>query len=134
MGRGYSPAGKGGTCTVMAAETVRSLEEIADALGIDATPAFAKDLAAFQSWRDFPKETDGGWDRDEVLAFIERNKTKIASRFPSVDVHGLSRRRCGVPSSHAMVAAASRAVLILASCTGTTSSTGRRVARQALVT
>jgi len=64
----------------MTAELVRTVDDIADALGIEATPAFAKDFTEFQKWRDFPKRIDDGWDKDEILSFIERNKTKIASR------------------------------------------------------
>ena len=62
------------------AQIVRTPEDIADALGVELTPAFLKDIAEFSKWRDFPKKEDEGWDKDEILAFVERNKTKIASR------------------------------------------------------
>lgn len=55
-------------------------DEIAEAFGLTYTPSIDRDIVAFKKWRDFPKATRSGYNCDELVEFIARNKTKIASR------------------------------------------------------
>lgn len=55
-------------------------KEIAEAFGLAFTPAIDRDIVAFKKWRDFPKRKAEGYDCDELVEFIARNKSKIASR------------------------------------------------------
>lgn len=63
-----------------ATKYARTPKNIAEALGVTPTRAALKDIAEYRTWDDFPKRTRHGYDKDELYAFVERNKQKIQSR------------------------------------------------------
>ena len=58
---------------------VRTPESIAAALGIPCSKQFRRELAEFRTWEDWPRKNRHGFNKDEVIAFWDRNASRIAA-------------------------------------------------------